>query len=97
MAHPKNFESRTGPPPLSSLSLSLDECLVFDLDLCFLFSFLDLFDLDFNLDLFESLTSSSLSLLEYSEDELSDELDSDDLLFCKMMREKNNERLMWIN
>jgi hypothetical protein len=69
--------------------LSLDECLVFDLDLCFRFSFFVLFDLDFNLDLFESLPSSSLSLLEYSEDELSDELDSDDLLCCKMTRKEN--------
>lgn len=85
MEPPKNFESGTGPPPSS---LSLPECLVFDLDLCFLFSFFDLFDLDFDLDLLESLPSSSLSLLEYSEDEPSDELVSDDLLCCKINKKK---------
>ena len=70
-AVPKNLESGTGP----SLSLSLLECLA--LDLCLL-SFFDFLDLDFDLDLFNSLSSS---LLEDSEDELA-ELDSDDLRLC---------------
>jgi len=68
---PKNLESGNGP----SLSLSLIECLA--LDLCLL-SFFDFLDLDFELDLFDSLSSS---LLEDSEDEL-EELASDDLRLC---------------
>ena len=68
---PKNLESGNGP----SLSLSLIECLA--LDLCLL-SFFDFLDLDFELDLFDSLSSS---LLEDPEDEL-EELASDDLRLC---------------
>ena len=69
---PKNLESGNGP----SLSLSLLECLALDLCLLSFFDFLDLDD--FDLDLFDSRSSS---LLEDSEDEL-EEPDSDDLRLC---------------
>lgn len=81
---PKNRESGSGP----SFSLSLPECLA--LDLCFL-SFFDFFDLDFDLDLFESLSSS---LLEDSEDFL--DLDFDLDLFSSrsssLLKDSENEQ-----
>lgn len=68
---PKNFERGTGPP---SSSPSVPESLL--LDLCF-FSFFDLLDLD--LDLLDTLSSSSLD--EYSDDD-EEELGVEDLLEC---------------
>lgn len=71
---PKNFDKGTGPS--SSSLLLLLECLL--LDLCF-FSLLDLLELDLD------LLDSSSSLLDDSEDELEEELESDECLLerCK--------------
>lgn len=68
---PKNLERGTGP---SASSLLLSVPLV--PDLCF-FSFFDLLDVD--LDLLDTLSSSSL-LEEYEDDE--EELDPEDLFEC---------------
>lgn len=73
---PKNLERGKGPSASCSSPL---ECL--DFELCLLsFLFLDL-DLDLDL-LFDSLESSSSSLLEDSDDELEEELDPQDFLKC---------------